>query len=67
MLAKLFRSVEGPQYNNYVALTKEELKTFSDEYLKFFKKNPEEESIIHNQVQNGELTPEEAYEQLFPS
>lgn len=65
-LAKLYRSEKGKQYDTYVALGPGELQTFSEEYLKYFKTTPEEEAIIHSQVQNKELTPEEAYEKLFP-
>ena len=68
-LAKLNRSDKDKKYDTYTELTKEELKIFSEEYNKFFKAadSAEDKFMIQDQVENGEITPEEAYGLLFPT
>lgn len=65
-LAKLKRDPRDKKYDTYIPLGPGEIEIFNEEYVKFFTTTPEDQLIIQNKVKNKELTPEEAYEKLFP-
>lgn len=64
-LAKMYKHQNPPEDNTYELLTQEDLKIHNELFDQYFKYKPNA-TIVQDKVKNGEISKEEAYDELFP-
>ena len=61
----MYRHQNPPEDNTYELLTHEDLKIHNELFDQYFKYKPNA-TIVQDKVKNGEISKEEAYDELFP-